>query len=139
MSQSNKSKKLSSRPNPPVGPTRDMNNLCFVLLIKTSNTAPQCGVLLNRFEEANSILLGIKHTPITRYNKNIQEHEVLTKDELEQPGFWGDTMIMKSENTKKTFRNSKGYFTIKEVAKKIVKFEISSVCGRSLREQGPLN
>ena len=134
MAASKKSKVRSSRNSRGMtGPTSGMNELSFGLVIKTSNTAPQQYMFLGRFEEPDSTILGISHSPITRYNRTRQEHEELTTDELKQPGFWGDTMTMKTKwkdpygtvvaTTRKTFTTKKGYFTKKEVAANIVKFE----------------
>lgn len=134
MPPAKKSSRAQPRHNPPIGPTALMNNLYFVLNIKTSNTAPQRGMLMNRFEQPDSVIQGISHTPITKYNSSRQEHEELSANELKEPGFYGDTMTMKSvwkddsgavvAKTKKTFKNTKGFFTIKQVAANIVKFEI---------------
>ena len=115
------------------GPTKECNDISFLLNISTTKTAPQRGILLNRFEEPDSVIKMITHSEITRYNREIDEHIPLTKRELEAVGFVGEQFILhntwKNDNnevvaeTKKTFKNQKGYFTIKEIVKHIVNFE----------------
>lgn len=117
-----------------VGPTTSMNDLSFVLNIKTSNTVPQRGYLMNRFEKPDSNIQSISHSPIAKYNSSRRELEELSPSELKKPGFWGNTMTMKSvrrddsgaviNRTRKTFKTSKEFFTVKQVVSNIVKFEI---------------
>ena len=115
------------------GPTKECNDICFTLNIRTTKTAPQRGMLLNRFEEPDSLIKKITHSEITRYNRRIQEHIPLTDRELNAVGFVGKQFTLhntwKNDNdelvaeTKLSFTSKKGYFTIKEVVQHIVKFE----------------
>ena len=117
-----------------VGPTTFMNDLSFVLNFKTSNTVPQRGYLMNRFEKPDSVIQSISHTPIAKYNTSRRELEELRPTELKKPGFQGDTMTIKSvyrddsgaviKRTMKTFKTSKKFFTIEQVVSNIVKFEM---------------
>ena len=115
------------------GPTKKMRDLSFSLVIKTTNTSPQRGFLMNRFEEPDSKILSISSTPVTVYNARTQEHEDVSDAELKAPGFVGSYIILFDElvddtgnrlhKTQRTFTNKKGYFTCMEVISLILKFE----------------
>lgn len=115
------------------GPTEYMNNLNFVLNIATTKTAPQCGMLLNRFEEPDSKIIHLSVPSVGLYNNQSNECEEQTKDDLKRVGFYGSYVILYNERideagnvtntTKRTYTNKKGYFTVYEMIKNIVKFE----------------
>ena len=127
-------KSVSRKTKLSVGPTTSMNDISFVLNIKTSNTVSQRGYLMNRFEKPDSVIQSISHSPIATYNTSRRELEELSPTELNKPGFWGETMTMKSvckddsgavkKRTIKTFKTLKKFFTIKQVVSNIVKFEM---------------
>ena len=115
------------------GPTKECDDICFTLNISTTNTAPQRGMLLNRFEEPDSRIKKITHSEISRYKRQIQELIPLTDRELKEVGFVGEQFTLHNKwknddgefvgETKMSFTNKKGYFTIQEVVQYIVKFE----------------
>ena len=77
--------------------TKAVNKLCFTLDIKTTNTSPQHGMLLNRFEEPDSQIKNINVSQITYYNKQLDDHVPYTKAELKaMPGYTADTMTFES-------------------------------------------
>lgn len=129
--------KISKRPAkarlPRHGPTKEMNNICFLLEITTTKTAPQRGFLLNRFEEPDSLIKQISHSEITRYDEEIENHIPLTKEELNAVGFVGKEFTLHNTwlnnkkklvgETKITFTNDKDYFTIQEIVRRIIQFE----------------
>ena len=115
------------------GPTEYMNNLNFVLTIATTNTSPQRGILLNRFEEPDSRITDIVAGAVTVYDRNDNEVYEQTACDLSQAGFYGDKITFFSkrvdqtgkvvDTTKRTYCNKKHYFTAKEMIDNIVKFE----------------
>lgn len=121
----------------PEGPTPAMTgkkHVQFLLSIETTNTAPQQGMLLNRLEAPDSQITNITHTDIDYYDKKKDALISLTDDELKRPGFIGDSITFHSiwtnkddevvAQTKRTFTNTKGYFTIQQMVDNIVKFEL---------------
>ena len=114
--------------------TKAVNKLCFTLDIKTTNTSPQHGKLLNRFEEPDSQIKNINVSQITYYNKQVDDHVPYTKAELKaMPGYTADTMTFESvwrdintneitATTTKTFKKNGG-FSCWDVIQNIVKFE----------------
>ena len=114
--------------------TKKMNSLCFTLDIETTNTAPQHGMLLNRFEQPDSRIKSINVGEVTYYDSDSGEHVPYTKAELkEMPGYTADTMTFKSVwhdldtdeitgTTIKTF-TQEGGFSCWDVIKCIKKFE----------------
>ena len=116
--------------------TKEMNKLCFTLDIETTNTAPQHGMLLNRFENPDSRIKSIKVGEVTYYNETTGDLVPYTKAELKtMPGYTADTMTFKSVwhdmdtneitgTTIKTF-TQEGGFSCWDVIKCIKKFEKS--------------
>lgn len=117
------------------GPTKFLSgNKCiqFQLCIDTTNTAPQRGMLMNRFEEEDSKITSISHTEIQFFSKQRNDFVDLTQEQLSMPGFIGDWITFHNiwvnkdkvvAQTKRTYTNQKGYFTVEEMVKNIVKFE----------------
>lgn len=112
-----------------------MNSIHFTLDIKTTNTTPipEHG-LTNRFEEQNSEIVSINYSDVRLYNEEKQKFDYLLEDDLNQPGYYGNEITFQESyvdnetkkiivDNKKTFRNDKGLFTIKEMIKNIVDFE----------------
>ena len=81
------------------GPTHMLQEtIRFALDIETSNTAPQAGMLLNRFEEADSVITQLHAGPIRKYDRSIDEDYPelveLSADEKAQPGFIGSVSLL---------------------------------------------
>ena len=116
-----------------MGPTPKMQSVQFLLHIQTTNTSPQRGPLLNRFEEPDSEIKSIRVGPLGRYDRDLNENMALTAAEKKEPGFVGDKLTLDSKRhgrdgrivtkTRKTYKTRKGFFTIAEVAKIVEKFE----------------
>jgi hypothetical protein len=114
--------------------TDAVNNLRFTLDIATTNTAPQRGMLLNRFEESDSRIKSINVSAICYYDKAFEDHIEYTTAELKSmAGYTADTMTFASEwhdaetnqitgITTKTF-TKKGGFSCWDVIQNIKKFE----------------
>jgi hypothetical protein len=117
------------------GPTKFMQGkkcVTFLLHIGTTNTAERHGMLLNRFEESDSKITSINHSEIQRFNKSRDDFDDLTEEQLAMPGFKGkkitfrNTWVQNKKVVGKTtckFTNTRGYFTVQEMVKNIVKFE----------------
>ena len=115
------------------GPTPALRRTMFTLQIDTTHTSPQHGCLINRFEEPDSVITSLHAGPLERYDRCLDELSDLTPDEKKAPGFIGDTLPLESiwrdrsgkivDETHKTYRNRKGYFTVAEVVKLVEKFE----------------
>ena len=120
-----------------VGPTPDVQKLMFILNLVFNRPDERRGLLMNRFihPEAEMVSVGVLDDRLTFYDSDAEEHIELTAAQKKRPGFIGSTMTLynqwmdKDENvtgeTKKTFRNKKGFFTIAEVVEKICEFEIT--------------
>ena len=119
-----------------IGPTPAMTKLSFTLHIRTTNTSPQRGTLQNRFEEPDSEIISMHAGPLARYDRSTERHHELTEDEKREVGFRGKTLPLESVwiapdprrpdrtiATRRTYTNTKGYFTIAEVVNIIEKFE----------------
>ncbi len=123
-----KSKKLKT----PV--TKQACDMRFTLKIKTTNTSPQHGMLLNRFEEPDSRIISIRPVDIGYYDEEADEFVTYTKEELKSmPGYAADTMTFENTWTNdetneitgfttKTFKKDGG-FSCWDVINNIVKFE----------------
>ena len=118
------------------GPTAWMkggDHAHFLLCINTTQTAPQQGMLMNRFEEATSEITSMTHTEIQKYDRKKGEFSNLTQEQLSTVGYKGKSITFenvwlnnknkKVGETKCTYTNTKGYFTVEEMVKNIVKFE----------------
>ena len=115
------------------GPTPLLRSLNFVVHVETTNTSPQQGMLLNRFEEPDSEIVSLHAGPIERFDRALNEHIELTRRELQQPGFIGSELPLESiwktrdgrtvAETRRTFKTQKGFFTVSEVVKAVEKFE----------------
>ena len=112
-----------------------MKNINFNLEIETTNTTPvpENG-LMNRFEEPDSEIVSITHDNIRLYNNEKENFDYLLEDDLNQPGYYGNEITFHQSyidrktkeiiaDTKKTYYNDKGLFTIKEMVDNIVDFE----------------
>tara|TARA_B100000085_G_C18562441_1_gene520148 strand:+ start:663 stop:1214 length:552 start_codon:yes stop_codon:yes gene_type:complete len=112
-----------------------MKNINFNLEIETTNTTPvpENG-LMNRFEEPDSQIVSITHDDIRLYNNEKEDFDYLLEDDLNQPGYYGNEITFHQSyidrktkeiiaDTKKTYYNDKGLFTIKEMVDNIVDFE----------------
>ena len=118
----------------PEGPTAALKSMSrFALDIESTNTVPFNGVLLNRFEQPDSKIISI-HAHLARYDRDVDDYVDYTPEELAQPGFVGKTMTLESvwedmdsgeivAETRKTYNNEKGFFTIKEVVEAVEDFE----------------
>ena len=119
----------------PEGPTHALQEkLSFILDIETTNTAPCMGMLVNRFEEEDSELKALHAGTLRRWDNDAGEHFDLTPEELAEPGFVGKTLTLEavwkdSESgeivgeTRKTYKNERGFFTVKEVVEAVEDFE----------------
>lgn len=106
------------------GPTKDMNRLVFHLNIEMDD----------RVEVADSQLVEISPTRLMYYDEVEDELVPLTAAQKKKPGFIGSTMTLYNEhrdcngkilsNTRMTFLNTKGQFTIRQVVKCICEFEM---------------
>ena len=115
------------------GPTPMLRSISFTLNISTTNTAPQVGLLLNRFEMPDSEIVSMSASEPQRYDNDDDEVYPLTVAELNRPGFVGNRLPVESiwidrrghtvAETHKTFTNRKGYFTVREVVKIVESFE----------------
>ena len=71
--------------------------------------------------------------PLERFDRALNEHIELTRDEVNQPGFIGSELPLESiwktrdgrtvAETRRTFKTQKGFFTVSEVVKAVEKFE----------------
>lgn len=114
--------------------TKAIKNLNFTLDIETTNTTPQRGMLLNRFEEPDSRIKKIRIKNVTHYDQDADECVILTKAQLKKmPGYTADTMTFKNtwindetnettDSTCMTFKKEGG-FSCWEVIKNIKEFE----------------
>ena len=112
------------------GPTPALQDLSFTLRIETTNTAPQQGILLNRFEEPDSDIASLNASPLQRYDESVDELIELTPDEQAKPGYVGKTLVLESvketrdgrivSTTREVYKNDKGFFTMAEVVALIV-------------------
>lgn len=115
------------------GPTPALQKLNFILQINTTNTSPQRGMLLNRFEEPDSEITSLKAGVLQRYDPSVNEMFELTRAELAQPGYVGESLLLESvwqtrdgrivDTTRHIFYNDIGFFTVAEVVAHIVEFE----------------
>ena len=115
------------------GPTPMLRSLNFVVHVETTNTSPQRGMLLNRFEEPDSEMVSLNAGPLERFDDALNEHIELKRDELKQPGFIGSELPLDSiwktrdgrtvAETRRTFKTRKGFFTVSEVVKAVEEFE----------------
>ena len=117
--------------SPCEGPTAALQKLSFTLQIETTNTSPQRGTLLNRFEEPASEITSLHAGALMRYDPSLNEHFELTRDEQAKAGYVGKTLVLKGrsrdgrvvDTTRHTYYNEKGFFTVAEVVALIVEFE----------------
>ena len=126
-------KRLSGPSTRSVGPTPYMRKLNFTLQIKTTKTAPQCGMLLNRFELPGSQITSITASNPTIYDSATNDMIDQTSRELSQPGFIGEVLVLENKyvdkngkavaKTRKLSTRKRGYFTAKEVVDAVVAFE----------------
>jgi len=115
------------------GPTPALQKLQFNLLIKTTNTSPQHGGLLNRFEEPDSTITSLQAGTLEYYDPARNERVQLTTDELHKPAYVGKKLVLESvwrtregrivDSTRCEYNNDKDHFTVKEVVQRIVDFE----------------
>ena len=135
MNRSKKTSKKKSRQSSPdvVGPTAEMRKLSWILNLTFDREDIRHGMLMNRFIDPQAKMVSVGHGILTFYDADAEEHIELTPAQKKRPGFIGSTMTLYNQwsdqdgnvtgETKKTFRNTKGFFTIAEVVKKICEFE----------------
>lgn len=114
------------------GPTPALQELQFNLLIETTNTSPQHGTLLNRFEEPDSTITSLQAGTLEYYDRARDELVQLTT-ELHKPAYVGKKLVLESvwrtregrivDSTRCEYNNDKDHFTVKEVVQRIVDFE----------------
>ena len=116
------------------GPTLAIDQLIFQLYIQTSNTcAPTVPLSMMRFEQEDSRIISLSASSPQYYDPVEQDLDDLTPDQLECKGYVGYRLPIESiwqdragrvvAETRKTFTNRKGYFTIKEVIDAVERFE----------------
>ena len=115
------------------GPTPMLQKINFILHIETTNTSPQRGMLVNRFEEPGSVITSLRAGPIEKYDRDMNEMFELSADEKEKPGYIGETLTLESvwqtrdgrivDTTRRVYKNTKGFFTVAEVVAHIADFE----------------
>ncbi len=115
------------------GPTPMLQKMNFILHIKTTNTSPQHGVLLNRFEQPDSVITHISAGPIEQFDRIMNEMIELSVDEKDEPAYIGETLTLESvwqtrdgrivDSTRRVYNNTKGFFTVAEIVAHIVDFE----------------
>ena len=123
----------STRSVPSVGPTPYLRKLNFTLQINTTNTAPQRGMLVNRFEMPDSEISSIIASNLTVYDPVMNDLIDQTPHDLSQPGFVGNVLVLQNEyvdnignivaKARKVSTRKKGYFTAKEVVDAVLAFE----------------
>ena len=135
MKKHSKKAKMKSRQSSPhvVGPTLEMRKLSWMLNLKFDREDVPRGLLMNRFIDPQAEIVSVGHGILTFYDADAGEHIELTPAQKKRPGFVGSTMTLYNKwsdkdgnvtgETKKTFRNTKGFFTIAEVVQKICEFE----------------
>ncbi|XRB01382.1 Activating signal cointegrator 1 complex subunit [Pycnococcus provasolii] len=103
-------------PAPPYGPTLALQRSIFALDLEMTLD----------YSQVTSVYGG----PIMCFDRDhTEDPRDCTSNELSQPGFIGDTMKLvamytdESKDTRCTYNNTKGYFTVAEVFEAIVKFE----------------
>lgn len=119
-----------------IGPTPKLQSLCFILQINTTNTSPQQGMLMNRFEEEDSEVVSISAGSVERYNRELNEFIELTHEEKQEAGFMGKELTLESvwktmdspprivkKTTRRTYKTRNDFFSIAEVVKIVEKFE----------------
>ena len=126
-------KRVSGPSTRSVGPTPYMRKLNFVLQINTTNTTPQRGMLLNRFEMPDSEITSMTASNLTVYDPVMNDLIDQTPHDLSQPGFIGNVLVLQNEyvdklgnivaKTRKVSTRKKGYFTAKEVVDAVLAFE----------------
>mmetsp|Transcript_4602 Transcript_4602/g.10999 ORF Transcript_4602/g.10999 Transcript_4602/m.10999 type:complete len:226 (-) Transcript_4602:261-938(-) len=115
------------------GPTPMLDEICFTLHIETTNTSPQRGMLLNRFEEPDSMITRLCEGQITQYDRETDDLVELSTAEKEKPGYIGETLTLESvwktrdgrivDTTRRVYKNTRGFFTVAEVVAHVVDFE----------------
>ena len=96
-----------------------LEHLHFTLGFEMDKPSQQIGSLLNHCEDTDATLLNISRTEIERW---VNDHmETLTPKELDEIVFTGP--ITFTNKVTKTFKNDKGYFTVRELVDNIVEFE----------------
>jgi hypothetical protein len=116
------------------GPTPALQKLVFNLQIETTNTSPQHGALLNRFEEPDSAITSLHAGTLEYFDRARNACIQLTTDERHKPAYMGKKLVLESvwqdqkgrivDTTRREYTNEdKDYFTVKEVVKRIVDFE----------------
>ena len=92
-------------------------SLCFDMSEPSLPLKP----LLNHRETPNSNIVSLTHSTISIFDEG--EGVDLTDEELNQPGFIGAQITLCDTDTKISYKNEKGYFTILELVEVIVEFE----------------
>jgi len=116
------------------GPTPMLQEtIRFTLHIETTDTSPQRGILLNRFEEPDSMITRLCEGEITQFDRETNDLVELSTAEKEKPGYIGETLTLESvwktrdgriaDTTRRVYKNTRGFFTVAEVVAHIVDFE----------------
>lgn len=116
------------------GPMRFLNhNILFSLYVDTDKPSKQIGNLLNRFEDEDAVVTSIGRSAIERWDEVDEDVVPMSHEELDAPAFIGSNLNVSSmwinkkgkkiDETRMSFSASKGYFTVKEIADLVVKFE----------------
>ena len=118
-----------------VGPTPDMRKVRWLLNLVFNRLDERRGLFMNRVihPEAEMVSVGVLDDKMSFYDRDAGELIELTSAQKKRPGFIGSTMTLYNQwkdkdgnvtgETNKTFRNTKGFFTIAEVVEKICEFE----------------
>lgn len=105
--------------------THHMKAMRFSLEIETTNTLPNNGPLLNRFEAPDSRIKRIRAVGPGYYDSAQEDHIPYTLEQLkDMPGYTADRMVLINDETKfvKVFIKEGG-FSCLDVIKNIVAFE----------------
>ena len=116
------------------GPTDAFNkNVFFTLDVITDKERVAMGPLLNRFECSDAKVVDIGGSDITKYDSELNDHILLTHEELDVPAFigteitfsnlWIDRNGNKVDESRMSFSNNTGYFTTKQMVDMVIAFE----------------
>ena len=95
-----------------------LENISFELIIEMTKSNIQIGSSYNHFEHPNASIIDISHTWIHRFEND--EMVLFTQKELNEIAFIGPITFI--DYVTKTFKNTKGYFTVSELVQNIVEF-----------------
>ena len=97
-----------------------LKNLSFTLCIEMTKPSILIGNSYNEMQHSDSSIIDISTSEVSEYlNGDFKE---LTKKELDEVAFVGKTITF-TDYVSKTFKNEKGFFSVKELLKNLVLFE----------------